>query len=41
MEDRLEKLEYILTLLLKDRYVGELTDEEEEELHKYFVWGIE
>lgn len=40
MEDKLDALEQIVALLLKDRYTGNLTNEEEK-LHNYFMWGIE
>lgn len=41
MEDKLDTLEQIVALLLKDRYTEDLTDNEEEKLHNYFMWGIE
>ena len=37
MEDRLEELEQLLLLILKERYTGEITDEEEEKLHRFFM----
>lgn len=41
MEDKLETLEQVVALLLKDRYTENLTNEEEEKLHNYFIWSIE
>lgn len=37
MEDKLEELEQLLLLILKERYTGEVTDEEEEKLYRYFM----
>ena len=39
MEDRLEELEQLLLLILKERYTGDITDEEEEKLYRYFMDG--
>lgn len=40
MENKLDILEKIIELLLKERYEGDLTDEEEDKLHSYFMWGV-
>ncbi|QLF86649.1 hypothetical protein BESEP2_00075 [Staphylococcus phage vB_SepS_BE02] len=37
MEDKLEELEQLLLLILKERYTGEVTDKEEEKLYRYFM----
>ena len=37
MEDKLEELEQLLLLILKERYTGEVTDEEEEKLYRFFM----
>ena len=37
MEDTLEELEQLLLLILKERYTGEVTDEEEEKLYRFFM----
>lgn len=39
MEDRLEELEQLLLLILKERYTGDITDEEEQKLYRYFMDG--
>lgn len=37
MENRLEELEQLLAILLKERYTGGITDIEEEKLYRYFM----
>lgn len=37
MENRLEALEQIVAMLLKERYTGELSDTEEDKIHRFFT----